>query len=647
MKPVYLIVPSAIILGLFATVIALRINTSTRSTGKADEDGGGELKLSKEDSVESLRDSFRKANEFEAFRAAVQQLNGHVESSATSRPRALTSAEQATLKSAYGLDDGEMAEVNRAAFTLLDAHYLDGCFLFRDAARSLRVEKLPPLEQAKAAFAWTVRQVRHLNHQNDSCPAQFVARRGWGNYQERALVFLAMLRQIGIDGCMLAVPRGRPESEQLRYWIPGALVDKEVYLFDTGMGLPLPGPKGQEPATLVQVRRQPELLRQLSVPGKCKYDVSEEQARQAEVHVAASLSALAPRMRYLQDLLGSSERVNLAVDPGALLQRFQPGANVAGAKVRVWNLPGDPSTPIRALRRFVPESEGGSDRLQQVRLQWVEQLVPWSLFPERLAQLPGEPGRQLRAAFRIPFVYFALAPQMSDDQLMAWLPGLAESSVDKEGKKIPTRAVRGRLPRDLVLRGKFDDASTRLVAIRGELQRQVRLIVDKPRAEVDAAVKGWCEDVTRASTTLQHAEQEARNARLQGAADTRVRDLGNLQMVELWKNSGLVVALLQAAAAEPMSWEVTYLLALCKQEQAERNPTKPGVWASAADWWRTYLEEYGHTPSAPAARFHQARVIQAMGQRDAAVAFLQDLSGSLTENEKAGRLWLARQWQAR
>src|SRR5207253_10936580 len=138
------------------------------------------------------------------------------------------------------------------------------------------------------------------------------------------------------------------------------------------LGLPLPGPKGQGIATLAQLRAQPAILQQLTVDDKAPYDVSQDQARQAEIHVACVLSALAPRMRYLQERLSGTDKVLLSVDPVALVQHFAAGVQsdpMKGVVVRVWNLPGDVSSPIRVLRNFVPEDEGGIDKTAR-REQW-------------------------------------------------------------------------------------------------------------------------------------------------------------------------------------------------------------------------------------------------------------------------------------
>ena len=166
-------------------------------------------------------------------------------------------------------------------------------------------------------------------------------------------------------------------------------MDKDIYLFDTRLGLPLPGPKvpgedvalagsplsifpgnlpwaawsqgkrSQPPlATLAQIRTRPDLLQQLTVDPRYPYDVTPEQAAKGEIQVACPLSALAPRMRFLEEELSSTNKVSLAVDPKGLLETFQKAAAGQGIPVRIWNEGGDPNTPARVLRAFLPPDEG-------------------------------------------------------------------------------------------------------------------------------------------------------------------------------------------------------------------------------------------------------------------------------------------------
>src|SRR5439155_25509433 len=139
------------------------------------------------------------------------------------------------------------------------AHHLEVCFLLRDAARSLEAQlhtaggkpvKQTPLARAKAGFAWVVRQVRLPAGEpadEEAAPPAPVLYRGHGTALERALVFLALLEQFGLDeddtsalqGCLVFCP---DDKGTRRLWACGVASGESLYLFDPRLGLPVPGP---------------------------------------------------------------------------------------------------------------------------------------------------------------------------------------------------------------------------------------------------------------------------------------------------------------------------------------------------------------------------------------------------------------------
>jgi hypothetical protein len=608
-------------------------------------------------SLGRVADSLRKATDVDACRSSIQQINSHLFNHPD--PKLLLSdKEKGLLQERFYLDNDELAEVKSSTFTLLDAYHLDLCLLLHDAAVFLKAEQLKPLDRATVGFAWVMRQVSLVEKPGVALPPQFVLRRGWGNSQERSLVFLAMLDQLGVDGCMVIVPGDARGQGSTRYWIPGALVDKEIYLFDTRLGIPLPGPKGQGIATLAQVGTQPELLRSLTVDEHFPYDVTPEQAQRAQAYAACFLAALAPRMRYLQQALGTGDPVRLGVDPEALLHRFEAahlGPNAKGG-VQVWNQPGDVNTPVRVLRSFLPPEEGGTDRAGR-QLVVRRDMIPWDYFPKELMKLPAQASAQLKLIYATPFMDLPLRSRMPRDYLASWLPGLrANVHGQQEGgenpNRIPEVLQREHMPHDLVLRGKLDEAKTLLVALRSEMARQRSLRTD---AELTALVGQWMENAAAAYANLAGSPPETLGAKRRGGDST-----AQAAVQQLWKESGPVMVYVQSAAAEPLIGEIDNLLALAMQEDAERAQAKldrpvagrkatpeeaAAAWQRAADWWETYLTDQPAGPRAPAARWHRARALQALGQREAAIALRRDFGGDLSALEKTGRLYQAKQLQ--
>jgi hypothetical protein len=99
------------------------------------------------------------------------------------------------------------------------------CLFLRDVAESLRLQGLPPLperagerwkdkrdrdlwrRQAEVAFDWVVRQLLlRADRDEGLVPPEYALRAGTGTAEERALLFLALLRQLDLDGCMVGIP---------------------------------------------------------------------------------------------------------------------------------------------------------------------------------------------------------------------------------------------------------------------------------------------------------------------------------------------------------------------------------------------------------------------------------------------------------
>ncbi len=357
----YVVAPGLFLIGLVVFLLLGSPKTQV-DTRKGNE------RERQENHLAAARSALAKQTDLAAYKAIVPQLNFHLQKAKEHAPAPLSPEKRRGLAAQWSLSPSDLDEVGSPIFTALDAHHLETCFLLRDAARGVELAmpgaKQTPLEQAQLAFAWVMRQVRLPQFATTAAanaldqellPLGFVLRRGWGTARQRALVFLGLLEQIGLDsddssrlqGALLFCP---DEKGQRRLWACGvAMGDKPeaLYLFDPRMGLPIPGPDGTGVATLAQTcDDKMKVLDQLQVDN-LHYDVTREQARQAEVYLFCTLSALAPRMVLLQDhlLRDSQVHVRLAADvPNALSgsadggdkSRRQPGegAGMAGRRGR-------------------------------------------------------------------------------------------------------------------------------------------------------------------------------------------------------------------------------------------------------------------------------------------------------------------------
>jgi hypothetical protein len=565
-------------------------------------------------------------------RNALQQLNILLNNNGQERPFSWQPEDKKAVVEAIGLDAKDQSLLDARDFTLLDGQYLDGCLLFRDAARSLNggetetitgpleevlaslegtragfgltvrqllQQRLQPirLEQARTAFDWTVRQVRLQPHMDYVTPVEFTLRRGSGTDLERALVFLTLLRQLGPEGSLtggLIYCKDADGKEML--WACGVVIagDDHIYLFDPRIGLPIPGPGGVGVASLKQAVQDPTVLAQLTVDSHFPYDVTPERAAAAEVRYHCPLSGVAPRIHYLEgQLQAAGVPAHLWVDPVGDTTRLAAAARASlGDKARVapWDLEyvetagkekvKKKMTGANLLRRFLLENEGGMGqtiefgRVPNMPIQEVywRQLVPGGL-PAPFNDSEQYPqtvglGRYVWYRYRSYFIDPLLEP----------------------GK-----------PRDLMLRGDFAAAGPKIREDISLLDERVERANNDPnlRAKVDK----WLVE------TAQPAYSElVKEQRKGAAADPEL--VAELQRTAnaVWKDEDARV-LLDAGSAQNVLPELTYLQARCKHEEAEylqarienqldRHivPTREELeeahtaWLAARSLWRDYLE---------------------------------------------------------
>jgi hypothetical protein len=118
----------------------------------------------------------------------------------------------------------------------------------------------------------------------------------------------------------------------------------EVYLFDTRLGLPIPGPAGKGVATLEQVRKDDALLRNLDLEGE-KYPTSAESLKNVEIGLVADPFTLSRRASQIEANLAGDDRLVLTAKPSELagrLKTHQEGSMaslIPGGTVRIWDFP--------------------------------------------------------------------------------------------------------------------------------------------------------------------------------------------------------------------------------------------------------------------------------------------------------------------
>jgi hypothetical protein len=586
----------------------------------------GQRSGSSDDILPTVRGILQNGSGVQASRTAIQQLNTYIDRNPGKKPEPVADPEK--IRKQFGLSDDEFGEINSSTFTQLDAYYIDYCLMLRDAAYSLGVAGQPPLERAKSVFGWVIRQIqlREPSRPIPMLPTEFVLRRGWGTSLERALAFLAMLQQVEVPGCMLAY-REAAADPRLTYWIPGALIDREIYLFDTRMGIPLPAPEGDGIASLRQVRTHPKPFASLALDEKHSYDVTAEQAQRAEILLTLPLSALAPRMKLLDTALAGRQKLRASGDWVTLRQEFETATAGQRIPIRFWGESGDPAAPTRILRTFLPPQEGGTDRFGIMALM-NRTLVPGFALPAVIQQqeATGDFGNLLAGVFWSPFREFYLDPRGPREMVV-------RGQLDESGARLTQAPVILRLREALLgMLAPLSDKEVEWVR-NGTLHLSLEGLeqIEVPPPDL-AQVAKWCD---RAFIAYRHyvesrdpaAREEAVRVFIDGEPD-----LNNLLLASVKR---LLLA------------ETNYQIAICFHEKAVRQGAAKGAWKTAAAKWDKYLNPSIDYPKfgMSQARLLRAEALRKQGDIPGAVAELEKPSPGLTNLEATARLFQIRQLQ--
>lgn len=633
-----------------------------------------------DDPIEAARKTLAEKRDLSACREVIDLVNSGIAANEKLKPPGLTAERREALKSFFGLPADAVAEADGNVYSKLDAAHLEQCLLFRDVARTLDPTKLPGvaeadvrerwLDRAGFAFGWAVRQVR-LEQEPEaqrridplSRPPGYVVRRGVGSPLERALVFLALLEQLGppekVRGCLVYAPE--KDGAEPTLWAVGVQIDgkDDVYLFDPRLGLPVPGKDGQGVATLAAVVADPALLAPLVEAGPAKYTPSGDQVKKADLRLVASLSALAPRMAKLErEFLGAAVGVRLSQDAAAMRTAFDKAAKAAGLSggAVAWSEGTLPNGQVALTgpelqRRFLSKTEGGSDDGQFLRLtpEAMRRLLinEAALGPQ---PFPRQPAWALSA---VPFEYY---PRIfTDPRRFPRTVGLGQRVYLMFASPFLRATEDSDGPREKVLRGRYSDAAPSLIRERDELEKaqaNLKRALEQGGQDLQKKFDGWVDDAVALYANLETAKSSGNNA-----AVAQV----NREIAGLWNRAGAVTTVLFGSVAGPRLSEITYQIALSKHEAAEAvqrrldlakalNVTlsKPeldqanNAWQDALGWWERYVTELPAGPDRSAVRRLQARALACVGNPDGAASLLRDATPPMGPLDQTAALYLAK-----
>jgi hypothetical protein len=562
----------------------------------------------------------RKETDPAACRTVLGSLNNDLPgaSAETPRPSALASDAEEALAKLVPLNPEDRNEIRPAEFTAHDSAYLAECLYLRDVVRAFDSPARPgetpeqaAARRADAGFAWVCRQV-YLNPwlipvpgdraiQATALPPTYVLRRGYGSGLERMYVFLALLQQMGLDGCLVGpegagkLPAGfvayAPDkttvltgSPRGPFWAVGVRVGPDVRLYDPWRGRAFPVP-------LSQLRSNPDAQKAWFEDKANVSGITAAAAKTAEVCLAVPVNSLAPRMAVLEKELKADVGVRVSVNAAALRESFPD------PKPAYWNLPGDPLAYGRTARVFLPVEEGGTDRTEPGPNRMFEMYL-WSQLPpvgQFVSQdLLADPDVRDDVAERI--VFFARI-----DYGTAFI------------HPPPT-------PRERLQRGQFQDAARDLVTRRDKFAHGLELLRNTPDA--DQQIKQWAEEAVRLY---------ARKGRALTDGDRAAVEAAHAALDAHWgKELGSRLLVSRAVSTVGLA-EATMLVALSRHERAElaqaRLDRAPGdaklrqeaadAWSDALAGWQTYAEHAAAQAALPGRAAH-VKTLTARAQEMAA-----------------------------
>jgi hypothetical protein len=155
---------------------------------------------------------------------------------------------------------------------------------------------------------------------------------GRGDDLERCRVFAQLAQMRDLDVVLLAFPSATPSSapnEALTVWVSALLLGDQLYLFDTRLGLPIPGKENGRIATLADVKQDPSLIKSLdltvaeSTSDASKYWLDAAMLEQPVIAlIDAPLESMTKRMAFLERSLTGRKRIRCAQNPSDLAARL-------------------------------------------------------------------------------------------------------------------------------------------------------------------------------------------------------------------------------------------------------------------------------------------------------------------------------------
>lgn len=448
----------------------------------------------------------------------------------------------------------------------MDAWYLEECLYFRevlqagDFSTKSASDAASQLRAVTELWDWVVREVALIESKANStlrAPLHWVLKRGMGSSEERALIFLAMLRQSGIpktSGCLI---RFSAKDAPFQLLVCVRTAEGSHHVYDPKVGLPLfmvPGSTLQGLATGA-FNYQLWTGKQVSPSEAARYFAG------ARCGIPVSLPALARRNIDMAELRPEDSLTVPSIEIGAETDQWKAALAAAGlTQIKV----GPDLEMLDRWSQFLPSGEGG-EAAPGAPLLFSFTYVPWDLLAQEvleahpiLSRIPSS------SKLGVPL------PQPVGERLLFSV----YAPVFRAWYETPEKG------RDLLVRFQF----ARLVPELKQEKEDIQGRLDKTLTDEDRQyLREWIATANKLYAAM------ARNP-----GDKQTED----QIKSLWDRAGPMVMLVLFPAANARMNEIQIALALSKHEQAalmERKLARrsPGVtqaevtkaWRSASEVW--------------------------------------------------------------
>ncbi len=268
---------------------------------------------------------------------------------------------------------GAVKELENPSFRMPDARHLEDCMLYYGIANRVGGAG-DDLTRVRRVFRWIIDQIQLVPAGSLGAPGlgqaqarpydvlvRGMATESEGFWAERGWLFMVLCRQLGIDvGLLTYTPKDGPAPI---VWTCTALIEGKLYLFDTRIGLEVPGPDASPStvATLDDALNDPSVLDRLDLPGQSPYGTTRAALLGSSSKIGVLLDSSpdyrSPRMALLQKNLAGRNRTILYRDPAEERNGFARALGDRVGKIGFWELPAQVETLLFTSAQFVQATQ--------------------------------------------------------------------------------------------------------------------------------------------------------------------------------------------------------------------------------------------------------------------------------------------------